>query len=128
PAYNNWSMFALTAAVLFVLFGSVRRRSPEEESKLAGLALAPSPLRLLAGLIDLLPIFVTVAALLARTGASDITELPLAPVLIAISVYFAHTFIAELALGRSIGKMVAGLRVVGTNGQPARPGAIVLRN
>src|SRR5205814_1537549 len=91
PGYNNWSTLAILAAVFFVMFGSARRRAPEDEVKIAGLLLAPPSLRLLAGLIDLLPIIVTAAALQMRLGVTDLAELPLMPLLIAGGVYLGHT-------------------------------------
>jgi uncharacterized RDD family membrane protein YckC len=36
--------------------------------------------------------------------------------------------VIESTSGRSLGKLLMGLRVIGLDGQPARPGALVTRN
>ena len=43
-------------------------------------------------------------------------------------LYLLHTSLAEALFGRSIGKACCRLRVVGLDGRPASPGAIVTRN
>lgn len=52
-----------------------------------------------------------------------------APELITImSLYLAHVTISELLTGRTLGKTILGLRVIGMNGEKAQPVTIVIRN
>ena len=51
------------------------------------------------------------------------------PVLLwVLGGYLAHVTVGEMFTGRSIGKAIVGTRVVATDGMPANPGAIFLRN
>src|SRR6185503_11369672 len=45
-----------------------------------------------------------------------------------IVIYFLHITAAEISTGRSIGKILSGLKVVSLDGRRAAPGAIVIRN
>jgi uncharacterized RDD family membrane protein YckC len=42
--------------------------------------------------------------------------------------YILYTTVIEAVAGRSLGKMLLGLRVIGLDGQPASAGALVTRN
>jgi uncharacterized RDD family membrane protein YckC len=127
PGYNNWLILSALTAALFVMLSSTRKREAGEDPKIGGFPLAPPALRLLAGLTDLLPIFLTAGTIIYRDNI-EITELPPIPMLVAAGVYLAHTLIGELAMGRSIGKIIVGLRVLSVSGNPAGAGAIVVRN
>jgi uncharacterized RDD family membrane protein YckC len=120
---------AILASVLFIMFGSTRRRTSEDLPLVGGMRLAPPSLRLLAGLIDLAPVVLTVAVLQIRAGgATDPADLPMIPLLIASLVYLLHTFIGEALNGRSLGKMITGLRVMHLDGSKPSIGSIVARN
>lgn len=128
--------FVVTVALVAAFMGSLRQRPMMREGaqRLAGLALAPLGKRFAAGAID------SVLALLAFAYgyfhfASDPHLSEANRPVVILAVYWASgifyivylTFIETLA-GRSLGKILLGLRVVGLDGAPATPGALVLRN
>jgi uncharacterized RDD family membrane protein YckC len=80
-------------------------------------------------MIDALPVIAALAARFVFAGAASATT-PIFEILFwfSVALYILHTMAAELLTGRSIGKMVCGLRVVSLSGEPARPGQIVTRN
>jgi uncharacterized RDD family membrane protein YckC len=123
PAYNNWLLLGTATIVLLVMLGSARRRPAGDEPKIASLPLAPLSLRLLAGVIDLLPIIGTAVVLQIRYEIISLT-----PMIVAVAAYLAHTLIGELAMGRSAGKALCGLRVIMIDGKTPGPAAIVVRN
>jgi uncharacterized RDD family membrane protein YckC len=94
--------------------------------------LAPLGIRFVAGLVDLAPVLAVVAILhpanpgnpLANLDEKSFSELAQ----LSLAAYVLHTLIAELICGQSIGKMVFGLRVMGTDGNPPRVWAVILRN
>lgn len=96
--------------------------------------LAPLPRRLVAGLIDLFPVFATAVWLIPLADASAAAETLQDPaftgwMIAAVGVYLLHTTVSELATGRTLGKAAVGLRVVAVaDGRRARPGAVLLRN
>jgi uncharacterized RDD family membrane protein YckC len=125
-----------TGAVLVVLVAVVaalaqRRGRPPGRWLAVPDPVRPAPLgpRLAAGLVDLLPAFAAMGAL--PRGLSTPAALASAVEnisIIAITAYVAHTLVAELICGQSIGKMMFGLRVTTTAGKPAAPAAIIVRN
>ena len=128
---------ALLSAVLVMMVAtfagtSFRRGRPTEELPVAQpvkLRLAPLGVRMAAGLIDLLPLLATIG-LLPKPSNDPAADNRTAMILFGIGIltYVGHTLIAELLCGQSIGKMMLGLRVVGTEGQVPKPTAIILRN
>jgi len=115
------------AGVPVVEYEAVRRAD--------SLALAPVPLRLAAGVVDMAPLIVAFF-ILGRGNATPehvqhrMTHLTpeMMWVLGAFAVYLLHTTIAELLVRRSLGKILFGLRVVALDGTPAGPLAVVARN
>ena len=119
---------------------NILRADDEEDLDLAGrkVRLAPLPLRLVAGLIDLAPIPLVMLwqllPLLSRDGAdsAEVSEAMQSQSFAiwtggSIVLYLLHTTITELLTGRTIGKFACGLRTIAMDGPP-RPGAILLRN
>jgi uncharacterized RDD family membrane protein YckC len=89
--------------------------------------LAPLGLRLLAGIIDALPL-IGLWVYEGMTGFADQTALNGPPFWIAVGVYVAHTMLAEGLTGRSIGKMACGLKVVSLDGSRPTFAQVALRN
>ncbi len=97
--------------------------------------IVPAPMgpRLLAGMIDAAPLIV-VFVYIARTMPENYTTLQqitaryTGPFMVAMAVYVLHTMICELAMGVSIGKLLAGLKVVRLDGSPPKAWQIILRN
>lgn len=128
---------AVSAALLLAMLSSVRQwpASRRLASELGEITLAPVGRRLLAGIIDAAP--VALAAITAawigsrRTPGSETPDLPG----VVLVVYWAAglfyvlwmTIIESLA-GRSPGKVLTRLRIVGLDGKAAKPAALVTRN
>ena len=132
PGYDNWPMFAILGALALMMLSTARRRTAEDpaERESDEIILATSGQRLTAGLIDAVPIILSVLYLADNTNSmqdpSDITWL--IPVMLAIAIYLLHTTLSELFIGRTLGKIITGLTVVAVDGKPAKAGAILVRN
>jgi uncharacterized RDD family membrane protein YckC len=126
----------VTLALIVAIFGSFRQRSVMRESplKLEEITLAPVGRRLVAGLIDVAPIILATVGALFRfhTGQLITDQSPSFMFMLiywcAGIFYVVYTTVIESLAGRSLGKLLMGLRVIGLDGQPAKPGALVLRN
>ena len=94
--------------------------------------LAPMGMRFVAGLVDLAPILAVVAILHpanAGNPLASIDEKSLSSLAqLSVATYVLHTLVSELICGQSIGKMVFGLRVMGSDGNPPKLWAVALRN
>lgn len=137
----NWLQVAVVVAMVFAIAASFRRREEMRKFDLAasGIRLAPLPRRLLAGLIDAVPILAfpviqasrlaDVADPAARftlgSGPDLWSDLLLVACLLA---YIGHTAASEMLMGRTLGKALLGLRVVGFDGKPAPWRAVLMRN
>src|SRR5204863_7943184 len=131
PAYNTWSMAAMLAAVLLLMIGSTHRRPVDMSAGADAKPLQVAPLgqRLLGGIIDLLPALATLVILQLRTRRpTQLSEMPPWHIGVSVAVYLLFTVISETLLGRSVGKMAAGLRVVGIDGLPPGAVALIVRN
>lgn len=129
PQVTRWAQITLMSAVVFALAASVRRRREMQEAELdpAKLGLAPFSLRLLAGLIDGVPLLVS--SWLVRDHPPEQADLrSIVTVLVGIGTYILWTTLFELIAGRSLGKLLTGLRVVGLDGKPAPASARLTRN
>jgi uncharacterized RDD family membrane protein YckC len=120
----------LAIALVLALLSSMRRRGELTEGELdpAKFRLAPFGLRLTAGVIDAVPIFVASGITWARPSVGQPTASEWIIMAAGVGVYLLLTTVVELTAGRSIGKMLTGLHVVGLDGRPASAGARVLRN
>jgi uncharacterized RDD family membrane protein YckC len=151
PTVSIWVQPLLAVALIYVIVASVRRRQQLRDiaENPSEFVLAPVGRRLLAGTIDALPVLIACAVAWwqyashnpnARVGESwDYLEYwgyvvdNMAPAQVALCaggvvLYLLHTSLGEALAGRSIGKAVCRLRVVGLDGRPASPGAVVTRN
>jgi uncharacterized RDD family membrane protein YckC len=94
--------------------------------------LAPLGVRFVAGLVDLAPIlavFVILRPASSPNLLASIDRESLKQLLwISVAAYVLHTLAAEMICGQSIGKIVFNLRVMGADGKPAKPLAILVRN
>ena len=121
---------------MFILFGTIRRRStlPGGMVDQSRIVLAPLILRLLAATIDLLPVIIVAIIVVNRTDLADdpaetlVQLLQNLAVIVALAAYVIYTGVAEYFTGRTLGKVIFGLKVAGLDGAPAKPGAIILRN
>ena len=132
----------MTLALAFAIFSSARRRSEPDEAdtELQGLALAETGRRFAAGLIDAVPfivplIFFTQLVHLngadmqdPSTAAHDLTMLTLKTGMAAFAVYLLHTAVSEALTGRTLGKMLLGLRVVRLDGGTPDVYSLLIRN
>jgi uncharacterized RDD family membrane protein YckC len=137
PALFRWLEPVLTVLLLFTIISSLRRRREMQETMEAAhqLPLAPFGRRLLAGLVDALPLIGTLAVVGAIANReNDPTEYLFhsiemqAAAMAALLFYLLHTTLSEIFFGRTVGKMVCGLRVVGLDGERPTPAALVTRN
>jgi uncharacterized RDD family membrane protein YckC len=126
----------VTLALIVAIFGSFRQRSAMRGStlKLTEITLAPLGRRLAAGLIDAAPAILGAAAAIARFyrthGVSQQNQsLQLMVIYWCAGIFYVvYVTVIESTSGRSLGKLLMGLRVIGLDGQPAKPGALVTRN
>ena len=133
----QWVQPPLTVLVLFAIVASLRRRGQMQEAvdSAVRLPLAPFGRRLLAGLIDAVPLLGTAAVV---GGVANRTDDPAtflyesgetqAALLAALLFYLVHTTASETVFGRTFGKWCCGLRVVALDGQRPGPGALLTRN
>jgi uncharacterized RDD family membrane protein YckC len=128
PAVMRWVQFTLTAALIFSLAASMRRRREMQEIEIdpAKFPLASFATRFSAGMIDAIPLLA--AAYLAYRAEPPPTMKPLITLGVGIGVYILLTTLIEVAAGRSLGKILTGLHVVGLDGRRASAGSLVMRN
>jgi uncharacterized RDD family membrane protein YckC len=96
----------------------------------------PAPLvpRLIAGLIDLLPVLACSAVLTVRrdVAVDPLQQLSsnatLTAICFATGIYVLHTTLSEVLGGRTLGKWALGLRAVTVTGERPTNGQMVLRN
>jgi uncharacterized RDD family membrane protein YckC len=120
----------LMVALAVLILASMRRGEPEEPVALQSLSvrLAPLGTRVLAGLIDLSPIFAAGVYLQFKQGDGLTSEDVAWPVLISVGIYLLHTTVLEVLTARSLGKFICGLKVVSVEGGDAKLTALFLRN
>ena len=128
---------AVSIALLLAIFASFRQWPAARglTSDLSGIALAPLRRRLLAGLIDAAPVILAAAAALRiGTMRAPNPDQPEAMPLLLVVYWAAGLFyvlwmtLIESLAGRSLGKVLMRLRVVGLNGKPPKPAALSTRN
>lgn len=130
-----WLNLVIMIVLLVVMFTTLRQRPMPglEQMRERRLTLAPHSLRLLAGLIDAVPAVAASIYVAWRTGNEQsalevLSATELAVVGLLSATYPLHTAIGELVAGRSLGKLLCGLRVCDVSGGAAKPGAILVRN
>ena len=135
---SEFIQFLVLAALVAWMLGSLRQRPNMVEAmrRIAELNIAPLNRRFTGGLIDALPLIVggTIALIFAwRTGQptpgqTDFSSPEMISIAVAVGLYFLHITLAELLTGRSLGKWIAGTKVVSLDGKPPRPSQILARN
>jgi len=90
--------------------------------------------RLLAGILDIVlfvfvdAVVVTLTASIAGTSLVVATELPMAPLLAFLFLFdFGSVIVLTAVAGQTIGKMIVGIRVVGSEGGPLTIGQVIAR-
>ncbi len=131
-----WEAFRgmiIVGAMVYAMTASYSRRESIREVKLESITfkLAPLPVRALAGVIDALPVLAAMLFQAWRVGSGAASGFDMVGELVfwlMVLVYVAHTAITEIMTGRSLGKMIFGLRVVGLDGTPATRNQVLTRN
>lgn len=127
-----WRGVAVTIAMVLAIVASFRRRDQMRVAmeRLDKLKLAPLGRRAGAGAIDALPVLVGLGW--AASGhVSSSTSFDYAGEVVyavAIVAYVLYTLMAELLVGRTVGKMIFGLRVVNLDGTTPSTGQRTTRN
>ena len=123
-------------SLMLILLGWFRQQAATEgiQPNLEGLTLAPIGRRFLAGLIDAFPVIFTMAFFAARHAALP-SSVPQSRQFLFFVFYWSsglfyvlHTTLIETYAGRSLGKIMLGLRVVTLQGNTPEPAALVARN
>jgi len=126
----------VTVALAIAVFGSFRQRATLQGTplKVEEVPLAPYGRRLAAGLIDASLLILAMGIVLAHYRDMSAASESTAEVVILV-VYWASAFayvlyttIMEVTLGRSIGKILLGLRIISIDGQPPQVPALITRN
>ncbi len=125
-------VFLIIAGLVALLAMVFLRREPYRDDIQLPDNLVPGDLdrRLVAGWLDLMPGFIGVWLFYPVEPSDlispwlhvlwDVTQWQqLKPVLLVIGIFVAHTTITELFTGRTIGKLLTGLRIVTREGRPA---------
>lgn len=132
PGYSFPFRVAISVALGFAILSSIRRRDGQDQAKAGeNLALADPARRLLAGLIDASPFAVPVAIFLSAGAGGHLADAQTIEVLTlagAFVVYLVHTAASEALTGRTVGKMLLGLRVMRTDGGTPDAAALLIRN
>jgi uncharacterized RDD family membrane protein YckC len=126
----GWLSMMAMALLAIMVVNSMRRRDPltSEEIEDAGLRIAPHGQRLLAAVIDALPVIVTFTYLYANYEVDELLETKQLEAYLSVLAYLLHTLIFELIFGWSIGKKLADLRVVMADGAKPTAKALLIRN
>jgi len=136
PPLGDWLQSLLPVLLLFTIISSLRRRRQMQETMQAAdqLPLAPFGRRLLAGAIDATPVLAALAVVYLWEKRAEPAGAPLFETrsqLVALAgllVYLVHTAVSEIFFGRTLGKLLCGLRVVGLDGQRPPATALLTRN
>jgi uncharacterized RDD family membrane protein YckC len=131
----------VTGAMLYAIGASFRRREQLRSLKIepTALPLAPAGARVLAGAIDALPVIAAWAFYCQKMGFSELIGAvtggsaaaePIVEVVLwgSFAIYLAHTTLCEVFLGRTLGKIIMGLRVISLDGKPPTRGQMATRN
>ena len=120
-------MSLMMLAILYVATRPVPVREDRNGKSVEVAVPAPLHRRLAAGILDIAPLWlVTLWAIRNGADPSNLTQ-NLTIVGAAVG-YVLYTMVAELLTGRTIGKMLFGLRVVTIAGAKPTMGAIIVRN
>ena len=123
---------AMSAVLLFALLRPIR---PAPVTRERNIRLAPLSLRAAALLIDLIPATVP-TLLITRCSLMDLTAVPLliadffeaGPFFVMTGFMLIHATAGEVLTGRTLGKYIMGVRIVGQMVDDVRAYEVVLRN
>ncbi|HZZ44465.1 MAG TPA: RDD family protein [Tepidisphaeraceae bacterium] len=136
PKFGLWINIAIMTVLLMVMAGAMRRRGEIEETiqRVDRLPLAPLGMRLAAGLIDMWPQWTAATYLSLRPDApTDFQTVFSDPIIMRLNMaamvaYIIYTIVSEMLFGRTIGKVIFGLRVVRMDGSKPNSGSLFVRN
>lgn len=119
--------YVIWSALFLAILGAMRWRRIMQGMvfDLEKIRLAPLPRRFSAGLIDLFPVVIAMVVL-GRPNLSVVATEIIS--LSAFGLYVLHTAVEEILTGKSLGKWLLGLSVVGLDGEPAKRSALLIRN
>jgi len=134
--FQNIFSAVVLAAMVFAMIASFQHRRSLRELLLKADHPIPAPLllRLVAGAIDLLPMVIATLVIVMMLPPDADPSLAVQDPQIegifamGMAAYLLHTTLTEAIFGRSIGKMVMGLKIVDFEGKPASVGARIARN
>jgi uncharacterized RDD family membrane protein YckC len=124
----------MMGALMFTIVSAIRQRPAIQQTleSAAELPLASFGLRLGAGIVDAFAVVAMLVVIVNRAQTMDavwqVDSKFFVPYFISIAITIAHTTVGELIYGRSIGKMLFGLKVTNLEGQAASAKAILIRN
>jgi uncharacterized RDD family membrane protein YckC len=103
---------------------------PPAEDSPDKLELAPLGVRFAAGLVDLFPIWLTIFFLQPLAAKNALGDNLTVEKLVALAMLASlfHPMVSEMLCGQSLGKMIFGLRVVGSDGNAATLQGLFVRN
>lgn len=128
---QTFQTIVVIAAVVAIIFGWYRQQTVTQgvAPNLEGLTPAPWGRRLVAGLIDAAPFVLAVLFIAVRSRTSPQRELILWLAYWAAGLFYVlYMTLMEALAGRSLGKIVMGLRIVALDGKPPAQAALVVRN
>jgi uncharacterized RDD family membrane protein YckC len=132
-----WIDAVLMAALGFSVLATLYRRG-EQLNNSAGKIAPPQPApqlpRLVAGLIDMLPVLVAFGYMAfsvdpARDPMEQLESVANVTIYCsAVGLYLLHTTLSEIITGRTIGKFIFGLKTVTIDGTTPNLGQFLIRN
>jgi uncharacterized RDD family membrane protein YckC len=138
PRITQFVQLGVMLLLMFVMLSTLRRRGSIQDAmrRAHKLPLAPLVIRFLAGVVDALPLIAVPAFIVFSAPAMDSAQLqdrmndPAVQAWegAAALFYLAYTALSEALFGRTLGKLLFGLRVVNLDGSRVRPRAALLRN
>ncbi len=122
----------MSAVLLFALLRPIR---PAPVTRERNIRLSPLSLRAAALVIDLIPAAIP-TLIITRCSLSDLAAVPLllsdffeaGPFFVMTGFMLAHATVGEMMTGRTIGKYIMGIRIVGQMVDEVRVYEVVLRN
>jgi len=133
-AWQTAMTLAMFSLLAIALISTTWRSSPEVSQTAVATKLAPYGRRLVAGVIDALPLILTTlwiaydAQSRGQNPSQGLTSRQELTFAVALLVYILLATVAEALTARSAGKWVMGLRVVDAQGNRPTFGRLVLRN
>lgn len=138
PDWVRWTQGAMLSLLLLVLLSTSLRgkERPMLKLDLKRVCIAPISHRVVAGLIDALPLLIGAGWIGSRypdPQSLQLDDLLHDPALVVAGFimglsYVFYLVLCEMIFGRSIGKMLTGLRIVRFDGAPAGRWQLFVRN